>query len=171
MTDARTGSGRRPIGGDEDPGGELTPGRAEKTTGRDDTSVSGAAPGREEPEHAGAPDTSGQAVPPAGAGPGRERDAGPDGPLMPTEECGRLERRLRHAVTEFVDEPRTAVEEADRAVAEIAARFTDAVDRRRRALRSAWQSTAADHSGAGDTEQLRLALRDYRDLADQLLHL
>ncbi|MGW4907777.1 hypothetical protein [Streptomyces sp. NPDC004270] len=100
-----------------------------------------------------------------------DRQAANDGRLMPNEECGQLERRLQHAVTGFVDEPRAAVEEADRAVEELSARFTDAVDRRRRTLRGSWQDTDRDHPGSADTEQLRLALRDYRELADRLLHI
>ncbi|MEU9155635.1 hypothetical protein AB0D59_35050 [Streptomyces sp. NPDC048417] len=100
-----------------------------------------------------------------------DRSAADDGRLMPNEECGQLERRLQHAVTGFVDEPRAAVEEADRAVEELSARFTDAVDRRRRTLRGSWQETDRDHPGTADTEQLRLALRDYRELADRLLHI
>jgi hypothetical protein len=100
-----------------------------------------------------------------------DRPAANDARLMPNEECGQLERRLQHAVTGFVDEPRAAVEEADRAVEELSARFTDAVDRRRRTLRGSWQETDRDHPGTADTEQLRLALRDYRELADRLLHI
>ena len=172
MTDARTGSGRLPMGGDVYPGGTATPGREEKTTDWGDASVGGVTPGRPEPERVEDREAPGQAVLVAGAGPGHETDAGRGGEqLMPAEECGQLERRLRHAVTGFVDEPRTAVEEADRAVEEISARFTEAVDRRRRTLRGSWQSTDADHPGGADTEQLRLALRDYRELADRLLHI
>ncbi|MEV6761396.1 hypothetical protein AB0N16_12245 [Streptomyces sp. NPDC051105] len=100
-----------------------------------------------------------------------DRRAENDDRLMPTEECGQLERRLQHAVTGFVDEPRAAVEEADRALEELSARFTDAVDRRRRTLRGSWQDTDREHPGTADTEQLRLALRDYRELADRLLHI
>ncbi|MFE4961431.1 hypothetical protein [Streptomyces sp. NPDC056660] len=100
-----------------------------------------------------------------------DRQAANDGRLMPNEECGQLERRLQHAVTGFVDEPRAAVEEADRAVEELSARFTEAVDQRRRTLRGSWQDTDRDHPGSADTEQLRLALRDYRELADRLLHI
>jgi hypothetical protein len=87
-----------------------------------------------------------------------DRAVGGD-PLMAKEECGQLEQRLQHALTEFVDEPRAAVEEADRAVEELSARFTDAIE------------TDRDHPGTADTEQLRLALRDYRELADRLLHI
>ncbi|MEU9386377.1 hypothetical protein AB0D38_37900, partial [Streptomyces sp. NPDC048279] len=101
---------------------------------------------------------------------GRPDPEAGEGPLMPNEECGQLEERLQHALTGFVDEPRAAVEEADRAVEELSARFTDAVDRRRRTLRGSWQDTDRDHPGTTDTEQLRLALREYRELADRLLH-
>ncbi|CAL9431935.1 hypothetical protein [Streptomyces sp. enrichment culture] len=91
-------------------------------------------------------------------------------PLLAREECDRFERQLQHALAEFVDEPRHAVEEADRTLEELAARFTDAVTRRRRTLRMSWQSTDAPGGAADDTEQLRLALRDYRELAERLLH-
>jgi hypothetical protein len=180
MTDARTGSsGRRPAGGDVYPGGTaMPPGREEGTTDWGDAAVSGVTPGQEEPERTAARGDrgdrgdAGQAVLVAGDGPGHETDAGRGGEqLMPREECGQLERRLQHAVTGFVDEPRTAVEEADRAVEEISARFTDAVDRRRRTLRGSWQSADANRPGSADTEQLRLALREYRELADRLLHM
>ncbi|MER7834405.1 hypothetical protein ABTY98_00455 [Streptomyces sp. NPDC096040] len=192
MTDARTGTGREPGRGDIYPGGEPTPGREERTADWGDASVGGVTPGREDvaagqgiaaepgiaPERPDDREAPGQSVLVAGDGPGHERDAGRDGRLtpdgdrlMPTEECGQLERRLQHAVTGFVDEPRAAVEEADRAVEELSARLTDAVERRRRTLRGSWQATEGDHPGAADTEQLRLALRDYRELADRLLHI
>ncbi|MBJ6638498.1 hypothetical protein H4K36_12470 [Streptomyces sp. DHE7-1] len=71
-----------------------------------------------------------------------------------------------------MEEPRSAVEEADRTLEEIAARFGEAVNRRRRTLRTSWQNGEENVPGHGtDTEQLRLALRDYRELADRLLHL
>ncbi|MEU1274664.1 hypothetical protein [Streptomyces sp. NPDC005799] len=92
--------------------------------------------------------------------------------LLPHEECDKLELRLRQAVSGFVDEPRNAVREADQVVEEIAGRFAEAVTRRRRTLRSSWQD--GDEAGSKgthpDTEQLRLALRDYRELAERLLH-
>lgn len=98
------------------------------------------------------------------------RSGGTATPLLAREECDRFEQQLQHALAEFVEEPRHAVEEADRTLEEIAARFTDAVTRRRRTLRMSWQSTDAPGGAADDTEQLRLALRDYRELAELLLH-
>ncbi|GAA2570414.1 hypothetical protein [Streptomyces lienomycini] len=92
--------------------------------------------------------------------------------LVGHDEWDGLARRLHHAVTGFVDAPRGSVEEADRVLEEVTARLTDAVAHRRRALRTSWRGDGAD-SGAPstDTEQLRLALRDYRELADRLMRL
>ncbi|GAA3991405.1 hypothetical protein [Streptomyces plumbiresistens] len=96
------------------------------------------------------------------------------GRLLPRDESDKLSSRLQHAVTGFVDAPKSAVEEADHVLEEAAARFTDAVTQRRRTLRNSWQAT--DGGGtegkpttSTDTEQLRLALRDYRELAERLL--
>jgi hypothetical protein len=93
--------------------------------------------------------------------------------LLPHEECDKLSTRLQHAVAGFVDEPRSAVEEADHVLEEVAARFADAVKERRRTLRNSWQTGDGGQNkamSAGDTEQLRLALRDYRELTERLLH-
>lgn len=95
-------------------------------------------------------------------------------PLLPNEECDKLTARIQHAVAEFVDRPRDAVEEADHVLEELAARFTDAVNRRRRTLRGSWQladGAKDDTVTTADTEQLRLALRDYRELTERLLHM
>ncbi|ANB06176.1 hypothetical protein SAM40697_2216 [Streptomyces ambofaciens] len=100
------------------------------------------------------------------------RSARGDGALLPHDELDKLGQRLQHAVAGFVDAPRASVEEADRVLEEIAARFTDAVTHRRKTLRTSWHDTGADDRATStDTEQLRLALRDYRELADRLMHL
>ncbi|MFJ4696514.1 hypothetical protein [Streptomyces sp. NPDC088766] len=94
--------------------------------------------------------------------------------LLPHDECDKLSERMRHAVAGFVDRPHDAVEEADQVLEELAARFTDAVNSRRRTLRGSWQLADGKKgavAGTADTEQLRLALRDYRELTDRLLHL
>ncbi|MGV9555219.1 hypothetical protein [Streptomyces sp. NPDC003401] len=94
--------------------------------------------------------------------------------LLPHDECDKLSERMRHAVAGFVDRPRDAVEEADQVLEELAARFTDAVNSRRRTLRGSWQladGKKGEVAGTADTEQLRLALRDYRELTDRLIHL
>ncbi|MFE6621301.1 hypothetical protein ACFZBP_34640 [Streptomyces sp. NPDC008086] len=87
--------------------------------------------------------------------------------LVPREESDKFELRLQQSVAGFVDGPRAAVEEADRLVEDLVGRVSDAMAQRRRTLRTSWQ--AADEQA--DTEQLRLALRDYRELAERLLRL
>jgi len=76
-----------------------------------------------------------------------------------------------HAVGGFVDGPQASVEEADHVLEELAGRFTEAVTRRRRALRTSWQSGGEGTETGSDTERLRLALRDYREMTERLLRL
>lgn len=64
----------------------------------------------------------------------------------------------------FVDDPRRAVEDTDRFVAEVAQAFTSGVESRRSTLTSLWHQ-----DGHGQTEDLRLAMQHYRALVDQLL--
>ncbi|WP_347239673.1 hypothetical protein [Streptomyces sp. L2] len=146
-----------------------------------DDGLGAPSPGRTAARESGTTEPrSGDTWPTAPGAPGTPDAIGTDGsagtgaagaPLLAHDETDQWEQRLRHAVTEFVDEPRAAVEEADRALEEIAARFTDAVTRRRRTLRYSWQDTEKRRPGSdADTERLRLALRDYRELAGRLLH-
>ncbi|MFD4526887.1 hypothetical protein ACFWP7_23730 [Streptomyces sp. NPDC058470] len=96
--------------------------------------------------------------------------------LLPQDECDKFELRMRHAVGGFVDGPRDSVAEADQVLEELAARFSDAVTRRRSTLRTSWQQKTGEKktdekTGNGaDTEQLRIALRDYREVTERLLH-
>ncbi|MGW0610051.1 hypothetical protein [Streptomyces sp. NPDC002788] len=93
--------------------------------------------------------------------------------LLPHDESDKLGAQLQHAVAGFVDGPRAAVEEADHVLEEIAARFTEAVTRHRRSLRQSWQSVEGGEGkpvSSADTEQLRLALKAYRQLGERLLH-
>ncbi|MEU1097868.1 hypothetical protein [Streptomyces sp. NPDC005877] len=80
--------------------------------------------------------------------------------LLPTEERDKWALRLHRAVTGFVDEPRKSVEEADAVLGETAARIAELVKERRR-----------DLSAKGDTEELRLALRECRELTERMLEL
>ncbi|MFD3926313.1 hypothetical protein [Streptomyces sp. NPDC058614] len=96
--------------------------------------------------------------------PGARQVPDHDARLLPQDECDKFELRIRHAVGGFVDEPRDAVAEADQVLEELAARFTDAVSRRRTKLRTSWHEKTS-----ADTEQLRLALRDYREVTERLL--
>ncbi|QEV17878.1 hypothetical protein [Streptomyces alboniger] len=122
-----------------------------------------------------------------------------DTTLFPPEERDKLTLRLQNAVNGFVDGPRGAVEEVDHVLEDAIARLTDTLAERRRVLRSSWQTTparttpeggtppaagmapggalategapVAPEASATDTEQLRLALRDYRETAERLLRL
>ncbi|MFF5367848.1 hypothetical protein [Streptomyces sp. NPDC013187] len=108
-----------------------------------------------------------------GTGPDKVGSAKNRAHLLAHEECDKLGSQLQHAVAGFVDGPRAAVEEADHVLEEIAARFTEAVTQRRRTLRHSWQTVEGGESrsvSSADTEQLRLALKDYRELAERLLH-
>ncbi|MGW1780395.1 hypothetical protein ACWCQQ_14810 [Streptomyces sp. NPDC002143] len=130
------------------------------------------------------PDSGREDRPPATPEPRKDTRTAPvdhGGPLLPDDEGKRIALRIRHAVVGFVDGPRDAVVEADQALEELAARLTEAMDRRRRTLRRSWQPTdgAEDRPATAatpaattvDTEQLRLALRSYRELTERLLRL
>ncbi|OAH16397.1 hypothetical protein [Streptomyces jeddahensis] len=93
------------------------------------------------------------------------------GGLLPPDEREKLSVRLQHAVSAFVDSPRGAVEEADEVLHETVNRLTKTLAHRRRTIRTAWQSMGEGEERTADTEQLRLALRDYRETAERLLRL
>ncbi|MGW3986486.1 hypothetical protein [Streptomyces sp. NPDC004830] len=173
--------------------GTATPGNATHDTGLHDTKILGtgtrggdAAPGGTHGTDADHATTTGthphgthaDGVHGHGTGHGSGRDAGraggaTDAHLFPHDASDKLGERLRHAVAGFVDGPRASVEEADQVLEEITARFTEVVTERRRTLRRSWQTaeSGGDKSvSAADTEQLRLALKDYRELAERLLH-
>ncbi|MCG3042186.1 hypothetical protein ACLIYM_07000 [Streptomyces fenghuangensis] len=87
--------------------------------------------------------------------------------LLTPQERERFGRRLHEAVTGFVDGPRRSVEEADAVFEEISRRITELLTERHRRLREPWHG----EDSAERTEDLRRALREYRDAADRLLRL
>ncbi|WP_345963520.1 hypothetical protein ABDE16_25405 [Streptomyces sp. BRB040] len=136
-------------------------------TAADSTPNSGAAPGT---RAGGDAATAAVSRTTAGATPATTSASAPS--LLPPGASERLGERLHHAVAGFVDAPRASVEEADRVLEEVAAAFTDAVAHRRQTLRTSWhESGEGGDATSTDTEQLRLALRDYRELADRLMRL
>lgn len=157
-------------------GQESAPLVAGPDTTHDTTRDTTRGPARDTSDSAQAERDDGSRSPLVAGEDGHERAAQGEGAhrgrLLPHDEIDKLSLRLQHAVAGFVDGPRTAVEEADHVMEEVASRITDALTHRRRTLRTSWQQDGADkNADAGDTEQLRLALRDYRELADRLLHL
>ncbi|MEV5044299.1 hypothetical protein AB0N20_06330 [Streptomyces griseoincarnatus] len=127
--------------------------------------------------HAPGPDGTGTRTPGTRAAtPGQGGTSGhPGSRLLADDTCDRLSAQLRQAVAGFVDRPRDAVEEADLVLHEITERLNDALTERRHTLTRNWKAPApgdpkkGDAAPAADTEQLRLALRDYRELAERLL--
>ncbi|WP_434588966.1 hypothetical protein [Streptomyces sp. A5-4] len=89
------------------------------------------------------------------------------GRLLPQGEREKITLRLQQTVNTFVDGPRRSVEEADSLLEETARQLTDTLAERRRTLRTTW----ADEGRQAETEELRVALRTYRELTDRLLQL
>ncbi|RKE17318.1 hypothetical protein [Streptomyces sp. TLI_171] len=92
--------------------------------------------------------------------------------LLPPDLAAQLTRRLDRAVGTFVDDPAQAVAAADKALDEAVQRLNDALHERHVALRDAWHPDAGQGTSAEDsarTENLRLSLREYRDLLQHLL--
>lgn len=96
-------------------------------------------------------------------------EAGPSA-LYPPDARDKLALRLQNAVNSFVDSPRAAVENADGVLEEAIADLTHLLTEHRRTLRTSWEAHPTE-GATGDTEALRLALRDYRETAERLLRL
>ena len=85
-------------------------------------------------------------------------------PLFHEEEGRGFRSRWEAIQTGFVDEPRTAVEQADALVAEVIKRLAEVFANERTTLEQQW--------GRGDnvsTEDLRIALKRYRSFFERLL--
>ncbi|WP_405582820.1 hypothetical protein [Streptomyces sp. NBC_01092] len=94
------------------------------------------------------------------------RTPGPE-PLLPSDEQDKIVQRLRHALNTFADSPLDALEEAESAYDEATAQLVNALAERRRLLRAGWQ----DQDRETHLEELRLALRQYREITQRLLHI
>jgi hypothetical protein len=89
----------------------------------------------------------------------------PNAPLFHDDEGRGFRARWEGIQTGFVDEPRSAVEQADALVSEIMKRLTDVFGEERAMLEKHW--------GRGEnvsTEDLRIALKRYRSFFERLLH-
>ncbi|MFD9543912.1 hypothetical protein [Streptomyces sp. NPDC060022] len=132
------------------------------TPGSDPTQVMNRGPG-----DAGAPPAARPSTAPAQAGkPAGRPETAPAGmPLLPVKEQDSLTERMQQAVADFVESPRQAVEEAENTFDKIVADLTEAIEERKRTLRTSWQTQGTE----ARTEELRLALQQYRDVGERLL--
>lgn len=86
------------------------------------------------------------------------------GPLFPPEEANNLRSRWDSVQGRFVDEPRQAVEDADRLIAATMKRLAEIFADERQKLEHQW-----DRGDDVSTEDLRLGLRRYRSFFSRLL--
>ena len=97
-------------------------------------------------------------------GPAERRTAGPE-PLLPPAERDKIVLRLGHALNTFADTPLAALEEAESAFDEATVQLASALAERRRLLRAGWEGQEPEARQA----ELRLALRQYREITGRLL--
>lgn len=84
--------------------------------------------------------------------------------LLEPEEEARFKERWRDLQTDFVDDPRAAVRQADALVSELTERLTDRFTLERDELERQWED-----AGDVSTETLRVAVRRYRTFFERLL--
>ncbi|MFC4119757.1 hypothetical protein [Nonomuraea zeae] len=77
-----------------------------------------------------------------------------------------VQARWRELQASFVDDPGESVQQADGLVSEVVESLTSTLTSRTSALRDRWKDAETS-----DTEELRLALRDYRSVLERLLAL
>jgi hypothetical protein len=86
------------------------------------------------------------------------------GPLLPQDFVQELRTRWDRIQTGFVDEPRTAVQQADELVASAIKRLADSFADARSRLEQQW-----DRGDEVNTEELRVALKKYRAFFQKLM--
>lgn len=94
------------------------------------------------------------------------RSSSPE-PLLRPDEQGKIIQRLRHALNTFADTPLDALAEAESAYDEATAQLVNAFAERRRLLRAGWQGQNPD----AQPDELRHALRQYREITQRLVHI
>jgi len=86
------------------------------------------------------------------------------GPLLPVDETERYDEQWRNVQASFVDQPRHAVEEADKLVADLMQRLATEFAETRTGLERQWE-----RSDDVSTEDLRVAMTRYRSFFERLL--
>jgi hypothetical protein len=92
-------------------------------------------------------------------------------PLFDEGAARDLRTRWVNVQTEFVDEPRAAVQKADSLVAEVLQSLTDTFAREREELESGWSKAGDGSDREVSTEDLRQAIQRYRSFFNRLLAL
>lgn len=87
-------------------------------------------------------------------------------PLFPEGDHDKLALRIQHAVSEFVESPRRAVEEAESTFDSVVEGLKEALEEHRRTL----GTVGRDGDPGMRTEELRVTLQHYRDLTERLLN-
>ena len=85
-------------------------------------------------------------------------------PLFPEDVASDFRSKWDRIQTSFVDEPRTAVQQADELVAQAIKRLAESFANERNRLESQW-----DRGDQINTEDLRVALQTYRSFFQRLL--
>ncbi|MFD8706736.1 hypothetical protein ACFV1W_29740 [Kitasatospora sp. NPDC059648] len=85
-------------------------------------------------------------------------------PLLPAAETQELRERWQQVQTDFVDDPRQAVHTADALVADLMQRLAASFAERRSSLEGQW-----NRGDEVETEELRVALQQYRTFFNRLL--
>ena len=86
----------------------------------------------------------------------------PDDPMIE-----RFRVEWQEIQTRFVDDPRDAVQDADRLLGAVVEALTSTVNEHKHELEGQWQQDSGEDESR--TEDLRLALRRYRSFVNQLL--
>lgn len=96
------------------------------------------------------------------------------GRVFPPDAAEKLRDRWHGIQTDFIDDPRLAVEQAETLVEQVSTQLTAAITAQRTQLRGRWQSggpgSAADDGGTA-TEVLRTVLQEYRRVLNRMLEL
>ncbi|TMR96909.1 hypothetical protein [Nonomuraea basaltis] len=92
--------------------------------------------------------------------------AAPEDVVLFDQDPTQVQARWRDLQSSFVDDPSEAVQRADGLVGEVVESLTSSLTSRTNALRGRWKDAET-----ADTEQLRQALRDYRNVLERLLAL
>lgn len=146
---------------DADRGPDLAVSRTGPDEGDPGAARAGTGPGTQDRD---VPDPRRDDRPGPGAPAASAPAAGDDVPLLDDATADPFLQRWSDVQGRFVDDPRSAVEQADGLVAELmqtlASRFAD----HKAGLEEQWS-----HGGQPDTEQLRRALQQYRSFFDRLL--